>query len=366
MPAGNPAVLHLAVAAALVVSCGRGLDADDVRLRYFASTGAESYVARRSDGLELWFREPVVEATVRASRQPEVLADGEALARLEEGTRLRLPGLEAGGRHYLTVALADGARWVVAERGIPLASAQNVRDLGGYTTDDGRAVRWGAVYRSDALVEPAEADLEVLVGLDLALAIDLRGGDEAAAAPIRLPASARIAAEPIPLGEARPEEIARRFAERDIEGLDLNFQVEVTKSLLDEQAERFGAALRHVADPANRPVLLHGALGKDRVGLAAALLLRALGVTENQVIGDYHLSETYDWRRVRATSRQLVLDGVEPATLRHVIAVDPVVMREALDHLTGRYGGVEPYLLGPAGLAPGELAALREGLLQSP
>ena len=38
-----------------------------------------------------------------------------------------------------------------ALRALDLASAPNLRDLGGYRTADGRSVKWGLLYRGGAL-----------------------------------------------------------------------------------------------------------------------------------------------------------------------------------------------------------------------
>src|SRR6266576_451886 len=43
-----------------------------------------------------------------------------------------------------------------------LAGASNFRDLGGYRTTDGRAVRWLQIFRSNHLGHLTEADIEVL------------------------------------------------------------------------------------------------------------------------------------------------------------------------------------------------------------
>src|ERR1700728_2567539 len=65
-----------------------------------------------------------------------------------------------------------------SERLLPLVGAYNFRDLGGYPTVDGRATRWGLLYRSDTLHELTPADLDVLRGLGLACVIDLRTAGE--------------------------------------------------------------------------------------------------------------------------------------------------------------------------------------------
>ena len=63
-----------------------------------------------------------------------------------------------------------------------LAGASNFRDLGGYPGRDGRAVRWRQIFRSNHLGHLTEAYADVLRGLGLKSAFDLRGTEERATA----------------------------------------------------------------------------------------------------------------------------------------------------------------------------------------
>ena len=79
---------------------------------------------------------------------------------------------------------------------VPLAGAMNFRDLGGYRTADGPMVQWGCVFRSDALDQLTDADIEVLAGLGLRLVCDLRNDREItdrAQPPPRAPRAATAA-----------------------------------------------------------------------------------------------------------------------------------------------------------------------------
>src|SRR5271170_343642 len=64
-----------------------------------------------------------------------------------------------------------------------LASAPNFRDIGGYQTEDGRAVRHGQVYRSQLIQHPTATDLETLRKIAIRYVCDLRGAAERETAP---------------------------------------------------------------------------------------------------------------------------------------------------------------------------------------
>jgi len=71
-------------------------------------------------------------------------------------------------------------------RGLP-----NFRDFGGYPTQDGRRVREGVLYRSQAFAGATEGDLEHLARLDIRLVCDLRSALERQSAQDRWPAGAQ-------------------------------------------------------------------------------------------------------------------------------------------------------------------------------
>jgi protein-tyrosine phosphatase len=64
---------------------------------------------------------------------------------------------------------------------------------------------------------------------------------------------------------------------------------EVYRVMLDRTGQSSPACCAW-ADPANRPLVIHCTAGKDRTGLAVALLLLTLGVPEETVVADYTLS----------------------------------------------------------------------------
>ena len=90
---------------------------------------------------------------------------------------LLLPLLACGGgappdQRSIPAELPASAR--EAARRLPLDGAHNFRDLGGYATSDGRTLRWGVLYRSDALADLSDDDLAYLGRLGLRRVVDFR------------------------------------------------------------------------------------------------------------------------------------------------------------------------------------------------
>ena len=73
---------------------------------------------------------------------------------------------------------------------VPLEGASNLRDLGGWPVADGRRVRRGLLYRSATLANLTESDQARVAALNIRTVCDLRGVNEAALRPSRLPRSA--------------------------------------------------------------------------------------------------------------------------------------------------------------------------------
>lgn len=248
-------------------------------------------------------------------------------------------------------------------REIALEGAFNFRDLGGYHTAEGRRVREGLLYRSAFLQTLSDADLATLQGLGLRRIYDLRTPVEVAAMPDRVPPGIERVA--LPIHEHEPiTRLTVMFNRHRLLELFARVYVEV---FIDQGAAVYGRLLRDLSQPENTPALIHCTAGKDRTGIAAALILSVLGVPREMVLADYLASNRHAGYWLREVEKQLVqarTRGVNPTQLWPMIASSPELINPALDHIETRYGGVEAYLLGPAGLSPEDIARLRSKLIE--
>jgi protein-tyrosine phosphatase len=265
------------------------------------------------------------------------------------------------------------------DRLVTLEGALNFRDLGGYAGDGGRTTRWGRVFRSDALHRLTDADIETLRALGLRAVFDLRQSIERTRQPTVIPAShghraVHLVVGPDEVAEAGPplaqtdSETERwlldQIVARSLPEPDDGYLVGLYGQFLVGGAPAFGALLTHLADDDGLPALFHCAAGKDRTGIAAALLLSVLGVDEKTILDDYELSNLYRVdRRLDMLRPTIEGAGVDPDTVRPFLSARRPVLATTLDRLRAD-GGVEAYLLGPAGMQPATLDRLRTLLLE--
>ncbi len=252
------------------------------------------------------------------------------------------------------------------ERRLKLDGPVNFRDLGGYETADGRSVRWGCVYRSDSLESLTASDIARVEELGVRLVCDLRRDEERATAPSRFLGHPDVQIEHLPIGgiAAETKNMAGRMMRGEIPEVSVDTMAEVYLRILDLHPDSFGEVVRRAADPSSLPMVVHCTAGKDRTGVACALLLGTLGVDEEMIAADYELTTGFHSEAKIAEVRpQLEAAGIEFAKVEAYWAAPRAVMAAALAGIRARWGGIEDYLLGPAGLSPEALDKLRLNLL---
>ena len=246
------------------------------------------------------------------------------------------------------------------ERRLPFEGARNFRDLGGYPAADGRRTRWGLVYRSGSLHNLTEADLAAFGRLGVRGVFDLRGGTERDLQPnpvpsVHLPVLDELAGEEgLDIVRAKSLEEAVTAVER------------IYLGMLSRRAGVYGELLKSLADQANLPAVFHCTAGKDRTGIAAALILGALGVDRATVLYDYELTGEVGATDAAALRMALEAAGMAPEAADVVLGAPATPMEHALEELDRRYGGTEAYLLGPAGMGARDIERLREALTEGP
>ena len=183
---------------------------------------------------------------------------------------------------------------VVHPRVLSFERIVNFRDLGGYRTANGSTVRWGSVYRSGGLEHATEGDLAQLARLGICTVFDLRGEAESEGLPGRLEGVPGVRVVKLPM--MTPEialstnvlGLLQQVARGRLDGIEL--MKDVYRSIVMRCGEQLAAIAQVCSFRACLPAVLHCTLGKDRTGVASAMLLTALGVPYADVVEDYLLT----------------------------------------------------------------------------
>jgi protein-tyrosine phosphatase len=253
--------------------------------------------------------------------------------------------------------------------GLGLATAPNLRDVGGWPTRDGGRVASGVLYRSTDLSRLAGPDVEVFAGLGIRSVYDLRTPGERATAPDVLPAGAEyhaldvladstmavpanlmvlLADPPAATAELTGTTVSRLFdaAYREIVGLP-------------SARASFRRLFTGLAAPDRPPALVHCTTGKDRTGWAAAALLLLLGVSDDDVLAEYLLTNDLLLPALEPMFDQFRAAGGDPAVLVPVFGVDRAYLAAGLDEMTSRFQSIEGYFSEGLGMEAHTIEALR-------
>jgi protein-tyrosine phosphatase len=324
-----------------------------------------AWVERRDGELIIGWAGDEPPVAVYAGTDPDRIDRQRPLGRIAAATnQVVVADPFPGERPYFELQFAAGRRLPAAERILPLPGAVNFRDIGGYRTRDGRLTRWGRVYRAGALADLSEDEVAYLGRLGVRLSCDLRTPEETERQPDRLPPGATAMPRPIVGNVSRLRRVVTLYRKRHAiqEVLEAVYVV-----MLDQNGPIFAEVFHAAADPANLPLIVHCTAGKDRTGLAVALLLSALGVPEETVVADYTLSN-YAFEvlagRMQPEMRRLYSFGFGEVQLRPFLLAEARTMEGVLDYIRRRYGSLEWYLQ-KAGVTDETIDRARENLLMS-
>jgi len=242
------------------------------------------------------------------------------------------------------------------ERRIELEGITNFRDLGGYQSQSGGAVKWRTIFRSDTLSSLTDADVETVCGLGVSVAVDLRYGDERTLEPSRFLGHDDVEVLEMGLDERPDASFVDSFDPTTDAG-------DMARAWLLGNYRQYpflyAAAYRTMIErlTAGARLVVHCTAGKDRAGTAAAMMLTALGVSRETVFEDYLLTNQY-WDR---GSR--VRPDMDAGVVASVFSAREEYLSGAFSSIEERCGTVEAYLAEVVGIDAAALNAFRRACL---
>ncbi|ANH83928.1 hypothetical protein A8C56_13600 [Niabella ginsenosidivorans] len=210
----------------------------------------------------------------------------------------------------------------------------NFRDLGGYKTKDNRYVKWGKIFRSDDLGTLTDTDLNYLSSVPLINVVDFRSPEEIKEAPDKHPASLHNDFQYSITPGNLTGLMSLDSTQIDKAMMQMN-ELLVSDSAAVEQYRKMFVLLQNPSG--NIPLLYHCTAGKDRTGMATALILYALGLDENDIMNDYLMSNKY----IEAKFATYI--KAKPALLS-LFSVKKEFLQAGIDRIKKDNGTVENFL----------------------
>lgn len=249
-----------------------------------------------------------------------------------------------------------------------LAGLDNFRDVaggdGGYRTGDGRHLRTGVFYRSNALT-PGDTDLAILTGLHLSTVYDLRTPDEVAKTSDRVPTGTTYRQISV-IGDGAQFNDAMAALNSADEASELMRDLYRGFVAGDTERRAFAALLTGLANESG-PAVIHCTAGKDRTGFAAYLLHQIAGVPMKTTMGDFLESNSRSSQSIARTVDSLRQSRGPAAAevMTPLLTVDRSYLEAAITEIDARYGTVTNYLRDGLGLQDSTLEALRQRLVSA-
>jgi protein-tyrosine phosphatase len=248
----------------------------------------------------------------------------------------------------------------------------NFRDLGGYKTQDGKIIKYNKIYRSGNLAKLSLKNYDYLKKIGIKAICDLRTAQEQKIAPTKLPKNSSIRIIHIPVKTLyyyKFNHIQKAFALfiGKMKKVDI---IETFRLMYQDFAVGCKSELLTIFNlllfPENTPIIIHCTAGKDRTGFVCALLLHALGISQQDVYLDYQKSDIYLQEFKEKTlkrSRFFRLFGVSEDKVSLFYETKREYLDTAYNILVQLYESVDKYIEKEIGVTPYHLKKLRQRFL---
>ena len=236
----------------------------------------------------------------------------------------------------------------------------NFRDLGGYTTTDGRRIRNHRLVRSGKLDQLSDRDVHFLSEYGVRHDVDFRSPDEQSQAPDRQLPAANYYSLPVFITDQTQvsktwEEEQAEFSQ-DAQGGFKNMVQTYRNLVLQKPAQdayqRFFRVL--LSSSQEHATLFHCTAGKDRTGMGAVYLLSALGVDSQTIRADYLAANQFIQTPLNDIMQETRDHGGNANLLQSIHdlwTVHGEFLDSALTTIKADYGGMDTYLHDVIGLS---------------
>lgn len=254
-------------------------------------------------------------------------------------------------------------------RQVPLQGGVNFRDLGGYRNKYGKTVKWRQLMRCGHMAQLSDRDVDLLLQLGVKTVHDFRRQEEQQQALSRALKAKVIDDYQISIGDIS------RFWEFLKDGLltdQSSHQLVVGsyQNCIETVIPAYSRFMREIIDGEDGAHIFHCSAGKDRTGMAAALILGALDVPRETIVDDYMLTlDYYDSEKliniIEGHLRDAGVKNWDRSWLQPYSSVHADNIIAFLDAIDERYGNLKNYLIQALGLSAQDLQYMQMRYLET-
>lgn len=247
--------------------------------------------------------------------------------------------------------------------------AENMRELGGYQTKDGRTVAKQKLVRSATINLLSEEDKAYLADYGIRTVVDFRSPSEREDQPDQpIPTAENIALPIFPVKEkevsASPYEVMMKM-QQGYSAHDQMLEVYrnfVTMPHIHKQYNQFFEILLKNEQP-EKSVLFHCTAGKDRTGFGAAMMLSALGVDQETIFADYLKTNRFLEKKIEEIKQQAKAAGVSEEMMYGIddmMKAKSEYLQTSYQLIAEHYGDMAGYLKDGIGLGKQDIKDLQQ------
>lgn len=250
-----------------------------------------------------------------------------------------------------------------------LAKRFNLRDLGGFPTSDGRRTRYGLILRGGMLWQMDDEARDFFNGMGLRYVYDLRSKREVGKRPDDIvPAGATYLQGSGMIEDGREVDFSPEFMVR----LENQRHDEVSNGLWAKFYSEMAFGNPHVHEimqlvvEKQAPLYIHCTAGKDRTGVVMSIIGQMLGVSREDLLWDFMLTNDYRHDHTAAFISALPPDTSEERKAQYWknMSVQDYNLKAVFAAIDERYPSVEAYLEDEFGIDEAKLAELRDFYLE--
>lgn len=250
----------------------------------------------------------------------------------------------------------------MTKRDYSFSGVANFRDFGGHATREGRRVVTGRLFRSAHYSGVTETDVAALRALGVKFLVDLRQQHEREQNPNRWAPPRTVFHYP-----TEPPAPAAVNGSRREQTAEQGRQAMRAAYARYPYEARFIALFRdlfHGLAEEGGPVIVHCTAGKDRTGLACALVLDALGVDMETIVADYLLTNAnMDVAERSRLVRARLGEHLSDEAIAPLLGVERGYLQAGLDVIAEQSGTLDVYVRETLGVSAEKLARMRAHLL---